>query len=98
MPNIARIGDPYNCGDVQQSASGNVFAGGIPVARHGDSTAGHACYPPAALVATNKSVFVNNILAGRVGDTNGGHVNGKPCNSLHVGTLVIGEPTVFVES
>ena len=98
MPQCARIGDPYSCGDVQAVGSGNVFAGNMPVARHGDATSGHACYPPHAIQATNGTVYANNILVGRVGDTNGGHVNGKPCDKWHIGVLVIGEPTVFIES
>lgn len=34
----------------------------------GASSTGHICYPPTNLTTSSKNVYVNGILAGRVGD------------------------------
>lgn len=93
MPNIARIGDQYNDGDIQAMGSGNVFINGLPVARLGDLTTGHGCYPPALIQTASPTVFVNGLALARVGDLHTIHC--CPEVDCHPGTFVIGSPDVF---
>jgi uncharacterized Zn-binding protein involved in type VI secretion len=58
-------------GGVISSGSGNVFADNAPVARIGDSVAGHGRSPHIAptLVGGSGNVFANGIPVSRAGDS-----------------------------
>lgn len=76
MPAVTRLGDictGHGCFPPRPStsASGDVFANGIPVHRQGDSWAVHCCGPPchgSALAAGSGTVYVNGKQCGRIGD------------------------------
>ena len=96
MPAVARIGDSYDCGDIQAVGSGDVFINNIPVARLGDTTTGHGpppCFWPSRPVAQGSgNVFVNSLPITRVGDDGIVHCCGLSC---HTGALSTGSPDVF---
>lgn len=97
MPAGARIGDPNACGDTVGTGSGNVFFNGLPVARLGDLSAGHGCFPPTPIIAASPNVFANGIAIARVGDFHATHSCGS---SVHPApgarSIPVGSPDVFV--
>lgn len=93
MPAVGRIGDGFSDGDTQAEGSGDVFANGIPVARLGDSTTGHGCFPPVPVVAGSGSVFVNGIPVARLGDAHDVHC--CPNQGCHNGVFAEGSGNVF---
>jgi uncharacterized Zn-binding protein involved in type VI secretion len=95
MAQITRIGDPYSDGDFQAMGSGSVFVNNIPLARLGDLTTGHGCWPPAQIVAGSPTVFANGIPVGRVGDPHLIHC--CPDDGCHDGIFVSGSPNVFAD-
>lgn len=96
MPEIARIGDSFGCGDTVSVGSGNVFANGIPVTRVGDATAGHPCGPPTTNATGSGTVFANDIPITRKGDalTPHGTCSGPP----HDSTIIEASPNVYADS
>ncbi|CCN69708.1 PAAR domain-containing protein [Vibrio nigripulchritudo] len=89
----ARVGDSHSCPDKTgkiphvggpvSSGSGNVFIGGMPAARQGDSM---VCVgPPDSISGGSGSVFINGKPAARMGD-----------GSSHGGVIVSGFPTVLI--
>lgn len=62
MGNVVRIGDSVNCGDHSAEGSGDVFAGGMPIAHQGKPrTTGHGCFNPNLFIGPfTSTVFVNN--------------------------------------
>ena len=95
MPQATRIGDPYSDVDAQAVGSGNVFINVIPVARLGDATTGHGCWPPANVSAGSPNVFVNNLNMARVGDPHSIHCC-PPIPECHGGNFIAGSPDVLV--
>ena len=95
MPAIARIGDPFSCGDTVASGSGSVFANGMPVARITDATTGHGCWPPTIIAGGSGSVFANYLPVSRVGDANVPHTC-PPIPETHSGNISAGSPNVSV--
>lgn len=93
MPNVTRMGDPYDDGDFQAVGSGDVFINGLPIARLGDLTTGHGCWPPAQVQTGSPTVFANFIPVGRVGDLHVIHC--CPDDSCHPGSFISGSPDVF---
>ena len=96
MPAVARIGDPFSCGDMVAAGSGNVFVNGIPVTRAGDATVGHPCGPPTSNQSGSGTVFVNNIPVVRLGDPLTPH--GTCSNPPHGGNISAASPNVFADS
>lgn len=93
MAKTARLGDPFGCGDTIASASGDVFANGIPVARLTDSTTGDPCgAPPTVISDGSNSIFVNNLKMARVGDPLAPHA--CPSSSPHGSSISAGSPNV----
>jgi uncharacterized Zn-binding protein involved in type VI secretion len=77
MPAVTRIGDadvPHCSGMVRAVGSPNVFANNIPISRQTDVNTVHLlpgspCPSHAAPITTgSRSVFVNNLGCGRIGD------------------------------
>jgi len=99
MAGIARIGDPFDCGDTQAVGSGDVFVNNIPAARLGDLTMGHGpppCFwPPRPVAIGSGSVFVNNLAVARIGDAGIVHCCGPAC---HTGAISVGSTDVFADS
>jgi len=95
MAVAARLGDPFTCGDTVASASGDVHANGIPVARATDATTGDPCGAGPTTIATGSStVNVNGLAMARVGDPHSGHA--CPSSSPHGGSVSAGSPNVNV--
>lgn len=94
MPACARITDPVSCGDQVKLGSSNVFANNIAVARIGDSTLGHGCFPPTTLSTGSSNVFVNNIPCAFVTSA----IIPHSCGGVHGGNVATGSPNVFVNS
>jgi len=94
VPAATRIGDPYNDGDAQAVGSGNVFINGIPVARLGDATTGHGCWPPANVSVASPNVFANTIKVSRVGDAHSVHC--CPDVNCHDGVFTSGSGDVYI--
>ena len=93
MPDVARLGDPFSCGDTVASASGDVFANGIPVARLTDATTGDPCGAgPTTVAAGSSTVTVNGLPMARVGDALVPH--SCPSSSPHGGSITAGSPNV----
>ncbi|MDP2574960.1 PAAR domain-containing protein [Vibrio penaeicida] len=89
----ARVGDSHSCPDKTgkiphvggpiSSGSGNVFIGGMPAARQGDSM---VCVgPPDSISGGSGSVFINGKPAARMGD-----------GSSHGGVIISGCGTVLI--
>lgn len=93
---IGRIGDVLTDGDVIAVGSGNVFANGIAVSRHGDATTGHGCFPATTMIATSSTVFINGIAVIQQGDFNVLHVCTLPPFPTDSGSVVIGSTNVFI--
>jgi len=94
MPAVARISDPFGCGDTIKSGSANVYANGIPVARLTDGTIGEGCWAPTIIASGSGSVFVNGLPLARVGDANVPHT----CSSIpetHGSSISAGSPNVI---
>jgi uncharacterized Zn-binding protein involved in type VI secretion len=98
MPAAARLGDPIADGDTVATGSGNVFFNGLPVARIGDMSAGHGCFPPTALVQGSPTVFANNIAISRVGDQHAAHSCSSTTHSGGQRAVAVGSPDVFINS
>lgn len=96
MPAAARLSDPISCGDTIAEGSGDVFFNGLPVARIGDSSAGHGCFPPTSLTEGSPNVFANNIAIGRVGDRHSAHSCGDSTHPLSQRAITVGSPDVFI--
>lgn len=96
MGGITRIGDSYSCGDIQSVGSGNVFVNGMPVARGGDATAGHGCFPGTVATTTVSTVSANGIPVVILGSPNVPH--SCPDNGTHSGSVAVSSPDVFAES
>ena len=93
MPAAYRLGDPVSCGDTMAQGSGNVFVNELPFSRQGiDLTAGH-CFPPVPISSASPDVYVNDIMANRVGDPIYPHCCGDSC---HGGNAATGSPDVYV--
>jgi len=93
MPQIARIGDPFTCGDTVKSGSANVYANGIPVGRLSDATIGDPCGAPSTIINKGSgTVFVNGLPIARIGDSLRPH--SCPSSSPHGGTISGGSPNV----
>lgn len=96
MPAVARIADPFACGDTIVSGSANVYANGIPVARITDGTTGHGCWVPTIIAAGSGTVTANNIPLARVGDALVPHT----CPSIpetHGSSISAGSPNVSAD-
>lgn len=93
MPAVARIGDPFDCGDFSAAGSGDVFINNIPATRLGDATTGHVCGPPTINMVGSGTVFVNNLPLCRVGDALVPH--GTCAGPPHGGAFAAGSPDVF---
>ena len=93
MPYVARIGDPFSCGDTVASGSANVHANGIPLGRITDATVGHGCWPPTIIAAGSGTVFANGLPVARVGDANVPHTC-PPIPETHSGTISAGSTNV----
>lgn len=67
MPKVARLGDPGSHGGVIVTASPDVYANGIKVARIGDT---YACpiHGPNPIVEGSPDVYANDRKVARVGD------------------------------
>lgn len=97
MGNVVRIGDSVSCGDHAAQGSGNVFAGGMPVATAGAKvTTGHGCFPPTVFIGPwSSTVFVNNNAVAIKGKTKiAVHACGR---SRHDGVASSGASTVSIE-
>lgn len=93
MPDVARIGDPFTCGDTVKTGSANVFANGIPVARITDGTIGDPCgAAPTTIAEGSGTVFVNGLPIARVDDSLVPHA--CPSSSPHGGSISAGSPNV----
>lgn len=92
MPQCARLADPLSCDDNIKTASGNVFANGLPVARVTDTTAGHSCFPSTDITTGSSNVFVNFLPCAFVGSLARPHT----CVTTHQGRVVNGSPNVFI--
>ena len=95
MTACARLGDSFSCGDVIVEGSGNVFCNGLPVARVGDATSGHASWVPNAILEGSATVFCNGLPVARVGDSNVGHASPSP-GDFHQSDIAVGSPNVIV--
>ncbi len=96
MPQIARIGDPFTCGDTVKSGSANVFVNGLPIARITDGTMGDPCgAPPTVIAGGSGTVFANGIPVSRIGDALVPH--SCPSSSPHGGTISGGSPNVSAD-
>ena len=96
MPKVARLGDPFTCGDTVQSASPNVYANGTPVARLTDATTGDPCgAPPTRVAAGSGTVFANGLPLARLGDALTPH--SCPSSSPHGGSISGGSPNVTAD-
>jgi uncharacterized Zn-binding protein involved in type VI secretion len=93
MKPVSRLGDSMECGDPIVQGSQNVFVNGIPIARVGDQTGGHASWVPNAMAEGSSTVFANNIPICRVGDRHIGHASPSP-SPFHQTPLVTGSPNV----
>lgn len=95
MPVIARISDKLSCDDVIKTASPDVYADGLPIARLNDITTGHSngfgSWRSVKINTASENVFINNLPVARVGDTAEEHC----FFSCHVGKIQNGSPTVF---
>jgi uncharacterized Zn-binding protein involved in type VI secretion len=84
MPQVARLGDTSDHGGVIISASDDVFANGIGVARLGDlhdcPIPGHGVTP---IVTSSEKVFANDRGVARIGD-----------QAACAATIVSGSPNV----
>lgn len=94
MPQTARIGDPFAAGDAVAQGSPNVLVNNIPVARQGDATTGHGCFPPSTIIEGAGSVLVNNIPVAYVGHKNVVHCCGPSC---HDEAIISGSGDVITE-
>jgi uncharacterized Zn-binding protein involved in type VI secretion len=87
MAAVARLNDTTDHGGVIISASPDVFADGIKVARVGDN---HSCpiqgHGVTSIETGSNTSFANNKKIARVGDSVG-------CGA----TIISGSPTTFVE-
>lgn len=96
MPAAGRISDRLSCGDVIKTASADVYADGLPIARLNDITTGHTSGPSSwrsvKINQGSENVFINNRPVARIGDTAEQHC----ASSCHVGKIQNGSPTVFV--
>lgn len=93
MAVAARLGDPFGCGDTIASASGDVFANGIPVARLSDATTGDPCGAgPTTISGGSGSVNVNGLPMARAGDPLAPHA--CPNSSPHGSSISAGSPNV----
>lgn len=93
MPAVARIGDPFSCGDTVRAGSPNVYCNGIPVGRLTDATTGHGCWPATIIASGSGTVFANGIPLARVGDSNVPHT----CPDIpetHSGSISSASPNV----
>jgi uncharacterized Zn-binding protein involved in type VI secretion len=64
--------------------------------RKGDLTAGHACFPPTAIIGSCSKIYINGILASKLGVGVASHRCGK---TTHAGrTVTGGSSTVFFEN
>ncbi len=96
MPDVARIGDPFSCGDTVKSGSANVYANGIPVGRLTDATTGDPCGAPSTIISSGSgTVFVNGIPLARVGDSLVPHA--CPSSAPHGGSITAGSPNVTAD-
>ena len=96
MAKIARLGDPFSCGDTVASASANVYANGIPVARLTDGTTGDPCGAgPTKVAAGSGTVTANGLPLARVGDALTPH--SCPSSSPHGGSISAGSPNVTAD-
>lgn len=92
MPSVARVGDPFTCGDFVAQGSTNVFINSLPCAYDTAETTGHGCFNANHVVAKHASVFVNGKPIAIVGDSNEPHrCDGDP----HTGTISQGSPDVI---
>lgn len=93
---VAKLGDTFTDGDVIQTASGNVFVNGVPVARMGDTTTGHGpppCWWGSTVITTGSgSVFVNGLPIARMSDKHAVHCCGPTC---HDAVINVGSGNVF---
>lgn len=96
MAEIARLGDPFSCGDTVAVGSGNVFVNGMPATRVGDATAGHACGPVTTNAEGSGTVFINNMPVTRKGDALAAH--GTCLGPPHIGTITVASPNIFADS
>lgn len=96
MPAAARIGDPINCGDTVGQGSGNVFVNGIPLARVGDLSAGHGCFPPTPITIGSPTVFANGIPVARVTDIHTPHSCGNTTHAGGARGIAVGSPNVYI--
>lgn len=96
MRQVARLGDPSvgvcaihgpRAGNIV-TASPNVFANNIPVARLGDTVLA-SCGHTGILVTGSPNDYANNLLVARIGDSTAG---------IYVATIVGASPDVFAES
>jgi uncharacterized Zn-binding protein involved in type VI secretion len=96
MANVSRLGDgfvtghPCDASSTIGSASPNVYAEGVPVARRGDVSVAHAfpvgleCLPHVAAISGGSgTVFVNGASIARIGD------------GIDAGAITGGAGTVF---
>ncbi len=67
---------------------------GQPVARFGDLSCGHYCFPPRATVEASRDVFVEHRGAHRKGDSWSPHA--CPHSGAHTGITIGGSSTVFI--
>lgn len=94
MPAIARIGDPFSCGDHVAQGSPSVFFDNLPVARLNDPTTGHGCWNANSVAQANScEVYADGILIAHLGHQDQVHCCPPPC---HVGALSQCSPTGFI--
>lgn len=94
MPDQARIGDAFTCGDNVAAGSDDVIVNGLPAARLGDATTGHGCWGANSIAQGAESVIINGIPASYVGHSNQVHCCPPSC---HKGLLSTGSPNVETE-
>ena len=94
MGGAAKIGDMFDCGDFVAAGAATVFVNGMPVARKGDPTTGHGCWPPSMIVDSASSVFAENIEIAIEGNKNIIHCCLVAC---HQGSLSVVSTDVMVE-
>ncbi|GAF82300.1 unnamed protein product [marine sediment metagenome] len=93
MAKVARLGDPFSCGDTIAGASGNVYANGIPLARDTDPTTGDPCGAgPTTIDGGAATVTANGLAVALVETPLKPH--SCPSSSPHGGSISAGSPNV----
>jgi len=85
---VARVTDTFDCSDVIQTGSGDVFVNNLPMARLTDTTTGHTSFPcfwpSTVIIQGSGSVFSNNLPVARMTDPLQSHCCTLLCHSSRI--------------